>query len=198
MDQNSVSLHEMAKRAIEESIAIKQRLLETEVPKMVTAAERIARALRAHGKLVLFGNGGSAADAQHIAAELVGRFERERRPLPAMALTTNTSTLTAIANDDDYAQIFSRQVAAWVKPEDVVAGISTSGNSANVIEGIKTAKRLGATTIGLTGVRGGKLADCVDLCLCVPSSQTARIQESHILIGHVICQLIETDVMGLL
>ncbi|MBI3802382.1 MAG: D-sedoheptulose 7-phosphate isomerase [Nitrospirae bacterium] len=161
------------------------------VPEIAQAADWIVQSYRNGGKLILFGNGGSAGDAQHIAAELVGRFERERRALPAIALTTNSSTLTAIGNDYDYSKIFSRQVEAWAGPADVVIGISTSGNSSNVLEGIATAKAKGAKTIGLTGEKGGKLGSQVDLCLKVPSSSTARIQESHILIGHLLCLLVE-------
>jgi D-sedoheptulose 7-phosphate isomerase len=181
-------------RTIQESILVKQGVLQTMVPEILQAAEYMVASLRAGGKLILFGNGGSAGDAQHIAAELVGRFERERRALPAIALTTNSSTLTAIANDYDYSKVFSRQVEAWAHPGDVVIGISTSGNSPNVLEGIAAAKSKRAKTIGLTGEKGGRLASQADLCLKVPSSNTARIQESHILIGHLLCLLIEKNV----
>lgn len=176
---------------IQESIAVKQRLLQSAVGDIVRAAEWAVASLRAGGKLILFGNGGSAADAQHIAAELVGRFERERRPLPAMALTVNTSTLTAIANDYDYRHLFARQMSAWAHPEDVAIGLSTSGNSANVIEAIHIAKARGTKTIGLTGEGGGSVAASADLTIKVPSSNTARIQESHILIGHILCRFID-------
>ncbi|HIE66233.1 MAG TPA: SIS domain-containing protein [Nitrospiria bacterium] len=161
------------------------------IPSLIQAAEWISDSISSGGKLILFGNGGSAGDAQHIAAELVGRFELERKPFPAIALTTNTSTLTAIANDYDYDAIFSRQVRAWAGPSDIVLGISTSGNSANVVKGLEAAKDQGARTIGLTGEKGGRLVSITDLCLKVPSSNTARIQESHILIGHILCSLIE-------
>ena len=182
---------ETVRRTIQESIQVKEGLLQTAVPHIVQAADWIVRSYREGGKLILFGNGGSAADAQHIAAELVGRFERERRALPAIALTTNSSTLTAIGNDYDYAKIFSRQIEAWAKPEDVVIGISTSGNSPNVLEGVAAAKAKGAKTIGLTGEKGGKMASKTDLCIKVPSSSTARIQESHIMIGHILCLLVD-------
>lgn len=142
-------------------------------------------------KLILFGNGGSAADAQHIAAELVNRFELERIALPAIALTTDTSVLTSIANDYDYSKIFARQVEALAEKGDVVIGISTSGASLNVIKGIEVAREKGAKTIGLTGKNGGKLARTADLVLKVPSNDTPRIQEAHITILHVICYLIE-------
>ena len=185
---------EVVVRTIEESILVKQGVLRTMVPELLQAAGYLTDSLNAGGKLILFGNGGSAGDAQHIAAELVGRFERERRALPAIALTTNSSTLTAIGNDYDYSKIFSRQVEAWARPGDVVIGITTSGNSPNVLEGIAVAKSKGAKTIGLTGEKGGKLASKVDLCLRVPSSNTARIQESHIMIGHLLCLLIEKNI----
>jgi len=185
---------EIVVRTIEESIRVKQGVLQNMVPELLQASEMIVGSLQAGGKLILFGNGGSAGDAQHIAAELVGRFERERRALPAIALTTNSSTLTAIGNDYGYNKVFSRQVEAWARPGDVVIGITTSGNSPNVLEGVAAAKLKGAKTIGMTGEKGGKLAAEVDLCLKVPSSSTARIQESHILIGHLLCLLIDKNI----
>ena len=184
---------ELVARTIHESIQVKEALLRTMVPQIVEAAERIVQSYRAGGKLILFGNGGSAGDAQHIAAELVGRFERERRALPAIALTTNSSILTAIGNDYSYEKVFSRQIEAWAHPGDVVVGISTSGNSSNVLQGIDAAKLKKAFTVGLTGEKGGKLAPQVDLCLKVPSSNVARIQESHIMIGHLLCLLIDQN-----
>lgn len=158
-------------------------------------AERLAaesvRALRAGKKLVIFGNGGSAADAQHFAAELVGRFEKERHGLPAIALTTDTSALTAIANDYGYDQVFSRQVQALVNAGDIVIGISTSGNAASVLKGIEEAKKLNAWTAGLSGKTGGKLKGVVDCCVTVPSDRTAHIQETHIALIHAICATID-------
>jgi len=154
----------------------------------------VAAAYRAGGKVVLCGNGGSAADAQHIAAELVGRFLLERRALPALALTTNTSSLTAIANDKNYEDVFRRQVEALVDGKDVVIGISTSGNSANVIKAMEEAKKKGARTIALTGRGGSKLAEAADLTITVPSDSTPRIQEAHITIGHIICELVEKEI----
>lgn len=151
----------------------------------------IIEAYRNRKKLILFGNGGSAADAQHIAAELVNKFELERMALPAIALTTDTSILTSIANDYDYSRIFARQVEALAEEGDVVIGISTSGTSPSVIKGIGVAREKGAKTIGLTGKNGGKLAKIVDLVLKVPSNDTPRIQEAHITILHIICYLIE-------
>ena len=143
------------------------------------------------GKLILFGNGGSAADAQHLAGEMVGRFLKERAALPAIALNTNTSILTALGNDYDFDVIFSRQLEAWVKRDDVVIGISTSGNSPNVLKGVETANSQSAQTIGLTGCGGGQLAKIVDLALVVPSDDTPRIQEAHITIGHILCDIVE-------
>lgn len=157
---------------------------------------RLAELMGGGGQLLLFGNGGSAADAQHIATELVGRFYRERRPLPALPLTTNTSALTAIGNDMDFTEVFARQVAAYGRPGDAVVGISTSGNAANVLAGVAEARRMGLWTIGLTGRSGGKLATAVDDAICVPSDETARIQECHILIGHLWCQGIEALLFG--
>ncbi len=147
-------------------------------------------------KLILFGNGGSAADAQHIAAELVNRFELERMALPAIALTTDTSVLTSIANDYDYSKIFARQVEALTEEGDVVIGISTSGASLNVIKGMQAAKEKGAKTIGLTGKNGGELAKIADLVLKVPSNDTPKIQEAHITILHIICYLIEKELFS--
>jgi D-sedoheptulose 7-phosphate isomerase len=180
---------------IQESIRVKQGLLEDQTIRAIAEAARWAcEALQAGGKILLMGNGGSAADAQHIAAELVGRFERQRRALPAIALTANTSTLTAIANDYDYTQLFSRQLEAWLAPLDLVIGISTSGNSANVIAAMECARRAGVKTVGLTGEDGGELAASVNLCIRVPSRNTARIQESHILIGHILCRIIDDQI----
>ena len=153
----------------------------------------IIEAYRNKKKLVLFGNGGSAADAQHIAGELVNKFKLERIALPAIALTTDTSVLTSIANDYDYSRVFARQVEALAEKGDVVIGISTSGASLNVIKGIKAAKGKGAKTIGFTGKNGGELAKIADLVLKVPSNDTPRVQEAHITILHVICYLIEKE-----
>ncbi|MBY0124252.1 SIS domain-containing protein [Bacillus sp. S/N-304-OC-R1] len=144
------------------------------------------------GNTIFFmGNGGSAADSQHLAAELVGRFYKERRGLPSIALTTDTSILTAVGNDYGYDEVFSRQVEALVKPNDIVIGISTSGNSSNIIKAVHQAKKTGAITIGFTGNEGGRLKDICEHCLIIPSSNTARIQEAHILIGHIICEIID-------
>lgn len=145
------------------------------------------------GKILLCGNGGSAADSQHIAAEIVGRFKKERKGLPAIALTTDTSILTSVGNDYGYDYIFARQVEALCRPEDLVIGITTSGNSANVVRAIEAAKAVGATTVGLTGGTGGKLNALCDFNLVMPSNVTARIQEAHIFVGHCLCEVLESD-----
>ncbi len=180
-------------RRLEESILIKQAVAESKIRDIEVMVKLIITAYRAGGKVVLFGNGGSAADAQHIACELVGQFALKRQAFPAIALTTNTSTLTAVANDYGYNAVFSRQVEALVNEKDVVVGISTSGDSPNVVEAIEMAKKKGARTIGLTGGNGGKLAEVADLVLIVPSDSTPRIQEVHITIGHIICELVEKE-----
>ena len=153
-------------------------------------------AFRSGHKLFLFGNGGSASDAEHIATELSGRFKLERPSLPALSLTANTSTLTAIANDYGFEMLFSRQLEGLATTGDVVIGISTSGNSPNVINGLKFAKSIGATTIAMTGKSGGRLKEIADFCLCISSDDTPRIQEAHILIGHILCDLVEKDLFG--
>ena len=157
-------------------------------------ASDIGDALERGGKLVVFGNGGSAADSQHFAAELVGRFNRPREPLPAMALTTDTSALTAIGNDFDYGEVFARQVRAHVREGDIVVAISTSGQADSVVRGAEAARARGARTWGLTGAGGGRLAERVDRCLRVPSTVTARIQEVHITVIHAVCELVDVRV----
>jgi D-sedoheptulose 7-phosphate isomerase len=160
---------------------------------IVEAALLISDCLAAGGKLLLFGNGGSAADAQHLAAEFVGRFVVERPGLAAIALTTDSSILTAVANDYGFERVFARQIEALARPGDVAIGISTSGNSPNVIEAVKTAKKQNLKTIGLVGNDGGALAGCVDLAVTVAAENTARIQECHIAIGHILCELVENE-----
>ena len=180
---------------IEDSIAVKQRLLRhTEI--CAEVAENIIRAFRRGNKVLLFGNGGSAADAQHIAAEFVGRYYLDRPALPAQALTVNTSSLTAIGNDYAYDQIFSRQIEAFGQAGDVAIGISTSGNSRNVIEALRAAKRKDIIAVGMTGESGGQLKAEVDYCICVPSRDTPRIQEAHILVGHILSELVEQAIFG--
>jgi D-sedoheptulose 7-phosphate isomerase len=183
-------------RYIEKSIQTKKDLLQDHTSEIICVADVIINACRNGHTIFWFGNGGSAADAQHLACELVSRFFLERKALASIALTTNTSELTAIANDYDFNTIFSRQIEALVKPGDVVIGISTSGNSPNVIEGIRTAKRLRAITVAFTGATGGKLRGEADYLLSVPSDVTPHIQESHIMIGHVLCYLVEKELFG--
>ena len=182
--------------SLEESIDVKRQVSANLIEPIGTAAQIMIDALQRGHKVLLFGNGGSAADAQHIAAELAGRFEMDRAALPAVALTTDTSALTAISNDYGITAIFARQVEALASTGDVVVAISTSGNSPNVLEGVKAAKARGVNTIGLTGKGGGDLAQMVDLALVVPSDRTARIQEAHITIGHILCELIEQHFFG--
>lgn len=169
--------------------------LHEQMPLLIEMGMRLRSCLLAGGKILLLGNGGSAADCQHIAAEIVGRYKRERRGLPAIALTTDTSILTAVGNDYGFEHVFSRQVEALCTPKDVVIGLSTSGNSPNVLAAIHTARQIGAFTIGLTGGGGGKLAQCCDLSLVVASNDTPRIQETHILVGHMLCDLIDAETL---
>jgi len=157
------------------------------------AANICIDSLKQGGKILIFGNGGSAADAQHIAAELVGRYKLERKGLSAIALSTDTSSLTAISNDYGYEHVFDRQIEALAKPEDVAVGISTSGNSSNVINALQSAKNIGCKSIGLSGKFGGNMNKLCDVNLVIPAKDTARIQEMHILLGHIICHLIELE-----
>ncbi|MGB8028091.1 MAG: D-sedoheptulose 7-phosphate isomerase [Terracidiphilus sp.] len=179
--------------SIKESISAKERLLASAetVAAIARVSEVLIESLRAGHKLLLFGNGGSAADAQHIAAEFVGRFAFDRPALPALALSVNTSAVTAIGNDYGFDQVFSRQIEALGQRGDVAIGISTSGNSPNVLQGLITARKMGLRTVAFTGGSGGKLVGTVDHCICAPSKETPRIQECHILVGHVISQLVE-------
>jgi len=179
--------------SIEASISAKERLLKS--AGLLTTVSRVAEilidAFGTGNKVILFGNGGSAADAQHIAAEFVGRFAFDRPALPALALSVNTSCVTAIGNDYGFDVVFSRQIEALARSGDVAIGISTSGKSPNVVKGLLTAKKMGLHTIGLTGANGGPMADQADQSICVPSEETPRIQECHILIGHIISELVE-------
>jgi len=186
------------RETIEASIAVKQLLLGNKevLASMAEAGEMLVTAIKEGNKVLLFGNGGSAADAQHIAAEFVGRFAFDRPALPALALTVDTSSLTAIGNDYGFNQIFARQIEALGRAGDVAVGISTSGNSPNVIDGLRAAQKMAIHTIGLAGGTGGKMKGSVDYCLCVPSSQTPRIQECHILIGHILSELVELEMFG--
>ncbi len=182
-----------SREALEASIETKAAFIEDEeaIDAVETVGHEMTEALDAGNKVVLFGNGGSAADAQHISAELAGKFQRERPGLPALALTTNSSSVTAIANDFGYDSVFARQVEGIVTSGDVVVGISTSGRSGNVIAGVEAADDIGVTTVGLTGESGGPLVDAVDICVRVPSQDTARIQEVHITVGHIVAGIVE-------
>lgn len=177
---------------LNESARVKQKTAELLADAIVGASQIIINAYRRGGKVLLIGNGGSAADAQHIAGELVGRFKLERKALPALALTTNTSILTAIGNDYHYDLVFARNVEAFVNhPADVLVAISTSGNSPSILRAVEVAKSRGISVIGFLGKGGGKLKAMVDVALVVPSDDTQRIQETHITIGHIMCDLIE-------
>jgi D-sedoheptulose 7-phosphate isomerase len=162
-------------------------------PDIARFAERSADAIAAGGRIFWMGNGGSAADCQHLAAELVGRFERERPGLASLALTTDSSVLTSVANDYGFESVFARQVEALCRPGDLLVGLSTSGNSANVLRAMERAAGRDVFRVGLTGAGGGRLADTCELCLRVPSNSTARIQEAHIVIGHILCDLVERE-----
>lgn len=180
-------------RSIQESIAVKELLFRnSEVVSMIAkVSATLVEALGNGNKVLLFGNGGSAADAQHIAAEFVGRFAFDRPALPALALSVNTSCVTAIGNDYGFDLVFSRQIEALGRPGDLAIGISTSGKSPNVVNAMLVARKMGLCTVALTGCTGGQLKNTVDHCICAPSNETPRIQECHILIGHIISQLAE-------
>ena len=189
-------MKEQVIKAFEESAEVKRRFVREHADRIVEVARLIARAFREGHKVLLFGNGGSSTDASHIAAEFVGRYHRDRSPLPAIALGADMAALTCIANDYDYAEIFSRQVRAHGQKGDIAIAISTSGNSTNVLKGAEAARAIGLITVGWTGGKGGKLTSLVDHCFIVPSTVTARIQETHITLGHVLCELIEEDVFA--
>ncbi|HEY5673708.1 MAG TPA: D-sedoheptulose 7-phosphate isomerase [Malonomonas sp.] len=184
-------MNPLIENSFAEHIALAE-LIKTQLAAEISAcAERLIGCLKDGGKILICGNGGSAADAQHFAAELVGRFEVERRGLPAIALTTDTSSLTAIGNDYGFEQLFSRQVEALASEKDLLIGISTSGNSKNVLLALQKAKQIGCATLGLTGRDGGQIAAEVDFSLVVPFQRTARVQEMHLLIIHLLCELID-------
>jgi D-sedoheptulose 7-phosphate isomerase len=176
---------------IRDSIAVKEQLLKAYVPLIENMALKVSNCLMQGGKLLFMGNGGSASDSQHLAAEFVGRYEKERRPLAAVALTTDTSILTAVGNDYGFEKIFERQIEALGKKGDVLFAISTSGNSKNVLIGVHKAKQMNIYTIGFSGGSGGELKSLVDLSLVIPSKKTSRIQESHIFIGHMLCECVD-------
>ncbi len=178
-------------RMLQEAAQLHMQVPAAEIDKIVQAAAMMASALRAGRKMIWFGNGGSATQSQHMAAEFVGRFLRERRSLPSVSLTENMASVTAIGNDYGFEQVFSRQMEGLGKPGDIAVGLSTSGNSPNVLHGLRMAHRMKIRAIGLTGGSGGQMATLCDLCLCVPSRVTARIQEVHLTIGHILCGLVE-------
>ena len=185
-------IHEHFNRHLQ---AVERAAVELAEP-LARCAVQMTEALRGGGKVLVMGNGGSAADAQHFAAELVGRFLRERRALPAIALTTDTSILTAVGNDYGFETVFSRQVEALARPGDVVIGISTSGNSPNVLRALQAARKIGCSTVGLLGRDGGQIAPLVDISLTVSSMDTPHIQEVHAMIVHILCDLVERQVCG--
>ncbi|MEN6320818.1 MAG: D-sedoheptulose 7-phosphate isomerase [Syntrophaceae bacterium] len=178
-------------KIFKESSQIKDVFISENIDVIVNVVESITAALKAGNKILLFGNGGSAADAQHLAAEFINRFIIERPPLPAIALCTDTSVITSIGNDYDFSEIFSKQIRAIGQAGDIAWGISTSGSSPNVLKALEAAKKIGMVTIGLTGKDGGEIAKMVDYSLNVSSSSTPRVQEVHITVGHVICEMID-------
>ena len=186
-------MREKIKDILLESIQVKEEILRNQIESIVEISQLMIGGLRTGGKVIVVGNGGSASDSQHIAAELVGRFKKDRSALAGIALTTNTSILTSLANDYGYDVVFSRQVEALGKKNDVVLGISTSGKAKNVALGIKQAKKMGIKTVALSGGDGGELVKLADVSLLVPSNITARIQEAHITIAHIICEMIEQE-----
>jgi D-sedoheptulose 7-phosphate isomerase len=189
-------MHTIVLTAFADSARVKQQFAHDHADRIVQVATLIANAFQNGNKVLLFGNGGSSTDAAHIAAEFVGRYKRERMPLPAIALATDMAAITCIANDYGYEELFARQVRAHGRQGDVAIGISTSGNSPNVLKGVEAARACGLTTIAWTGSNGGKLAGLVDYSFVVPSTVTSRIQESHITLGHVLCELVEDHLLG--
>lgn len=189
---------EIIKKRIAESIETKQKIAND--PQIQTTilqvAELITEKIKSGSSVYFCGNGGSAADAQHLAAELSGRFYFDREPLAAEALHCNTSFLTAVANDYSYDIIYARLISGIGRKDDILVGLSTSGNSKNIVKAFEKAKEKGIHTIALTGEKGGIMKDLADLCICVPSNDTPRIQESHIMIGHIICELVESSIFS--
>ena len=184
-------MKKIIEKALRDSLEVKENFIRENSSNIIALAEKIALAFTGDRKLMLCGNGGSAADAQHIAGEFINRFLLERPPLPAIALTTDTSIITSIGNDYSFDEVFSKQVKALGVEGDILLAISTSGNSGNVISAVKDAKKQGIFSVGLTGGDGGRLKDLVDMALVVKSDVTPRIQETHILVGHIICQLVD-------
>jgi D-sedoheptulose 7-phosphate isomerase len=193
--QSAAGLESELRRIVTDSVKAHQELLNGSMSTLVSVTQAFVRALRTGHKLLFFGNGGSAADAQHVAAELVGRFAQESDPFAAIALTTDSSVLTCVGNDWEYSEIFSRQVRALAKSGDVVVGISTSGKSPNVLRGLQAARRCGALTIGFTGASAGPIVDHCDLCFSAPARSTPRIQELHLMAWHAVCEMVEKELM---
>lgn len=189
-------MKDFALKAFSDSAAVKQQFARDHADRIATLAQLLVTSFRAGHKVLLFGNGGSATDAAHIAAEFVGRYKRERAPLPAIALATDIAAITCIANDYGFDELFARQIRAHGRKGDIAIGISTSGNSPNVLKGVAAARECGMITVAWTGGTGGKLAALVDHPFVVPSTVTARIQESHITLGHVLCELVEETLLG--
>jgi D-sedoheptulose 7-phosphate isomerase len=190
-------IRDILRANVQRSIEVHQRIVDVCLPAMTEAAHGLIAAYRSGHKALFFGNGGSAADAQHLAAEFVGRYLRDREPWPALSLNANSSCVTAIGNDFGYDQVFSRQLQALGMPGDVAVGLTTSGNSPNVVDALAHARRLGMLTIALTGGSGGRLRSMVDILIAVPSEETPRIQECHILIGHALCNSVEEAMLEL-
>ena len=193
--RNSVNTADIQK-LVADSVALKQRFFTESAPRLIEVGGRLAESLLAGGRVLAFGNGGSAADAQHFVAELVGRLERERRGLSAIALTTDPSVVTAVANDMGYASVFRRQVEAHGRAGDVALGISTSGRSPNVVEALRAARARGLVTVGLTGEGGGEIAGLVDHLIAVPHPDTQRVQEVHGMVLHVLARVVEEAAAG--
>jgi D-sedoheptulose 7-phosphate isomerase len=195
---NTNNAHSIAVARIRDCASVTQSLLESNpyLTAVVAVAEAMTQCLRSGNKILFFGNGGSAADAQHLAAELSGRFLRERPSLAGFALTTNSSVLTAIGNDYSFDEVFARQVHGIGSRDDIAFGITTSGNSPNVLRAVDVAREKRLVTVGLTGGSGGKLRTAVDHCICIPIDKTPRIQEAHILTGHILCELIEESLFA--
>ncbi len=189
-------MNQQIRRWFEESAETKLKFVAEHADRIQRMADLLVETFRKGNKVLLFGNGGSATDAQHIAAEFVGRYRRERIPLAAIALSADQAQLTCIANDYDFSEVFARQIQALGRPGDVVIGISTSGNSPNVLKGLKTAREKGLVTVGWTGASGDKLVALVDHAFVVPSTVVARVQETHLTLGHILCELVDEALLG--
>ena len=196
MSGTSAETQEFIRAALQDSARVQASLATDGLALIARAAERLSAALLGGQKLIWFGNGGSATQSQHMAAEFVGRFSKDRRSLASISLTENMASITAIANDYQYELIFARQLEGLSQPGDVAIGLSTSGSSPNVLAGLKKAKELGLATVGLTGGTGGAMRERCEICIVVPSKETARIQEAHLTIGHILCALVEHAVLS--